>query len=469
MDRGLRRDHANNLLRRSLLADRQRQSFAVRLHDRSDSGPLCTDVRTFAEAEGQIVIYEALLTPSEVAPRINDIKRALLTYDRVLIPAPNDRDMIPPQAFSTALGLPPIFGMNMGPVRPLGKTESYDDDFDRILNACKQAVDQGIISVFSSYTQSSNFTIGAVLTGGYPLNPRAMMLIYRTMARNNEFLLKAIQDDPKLLDDKSNAYLPQLALPNCLADGSHNDDPAMPMIEGDLLNPENREMLTNVARGRLAAVMKSIGYCSAKNLIPLFSERFQNAITEQILANSHKFLDELVDSDPYWLNRSRALRIAHSEYIDETVLTQLSMDEVIRLRSKVWANQAKERDALMKSIADMSAEIRSMDDFETTCKEKIRRYRSQAEELERERAALVYKVKCDVGIGIGTLGTLAGAGAIAQIQTAIGAATALLAGCVFAITKLKEYGPAAKNLRAAEEEFKDTAGFGLHQFYQQLS
>jgi hypothetical protein len=123
----------------------------------------------------------------------------------------------------------------------------------------------------------------------------------------------------------------------------------------------------------------------------------------------------------------------------------------------------------MKSIADMSAEIRSMDDFETTCKEKIRRYRSQAEELERERAALVYKVKCDVGIGIGTLGTLAGAGAIAQIQTAIGAATALLAGCVFAITKLKEYGPAAKNLRAAEEEFKDTAGFGLHQFYQQLS
>jgi hypothetical protein len=145
------------------------------------------------------------------------------------------------------------------------------------------------------------------------------------------------------------------------------------------------------------------------------------------------------------------------------------VEDVISLRTKAWGDQAIARELLMKSIADMSTELRNASDFEASCKDKIRDYRSEAEELERERATLMYKIKCEVGIGIGSLGTLAGAGAIAQIQTAIGATTALLAGCIFALHKLKEYGPAIKDLRGAEEAFKDTAGFGLHQFYNSLS
>jgi hypothetical protein len=65
----------------------------------------------------------------------------------------------------------------------------------------------------------------------------------------------------------------------------------------------------------------------------------------------------------------------------------------------------------------------------------FRKYKSDAEKLERERSALKLKIKCEVGTGIGGAVT---AGTIAQVQTAIGAATVLLAGCVYALQKIKD-------------------------------
>jgi hypothetical protein len=82
------------------------------------------------------MIYRTLLGPSETPPTLREVKRALLTFDKVLLTDPKDRDIIPPQAFMIALGLPPIMGGNFGPVRPLGKSPGYDDEFDKLLEEC---------------------------------------------------------------------------------------------------------------------------------------------------------------------------------------------------------------------------------------------------------------------------------------------------------------------------------------------
>jgi hypothetical protein len=47
-------------------------------------------------------------------------------------------------------------------------------------------------------------------------------------------------------------------------------------------------------------------------------------------------------------------------------------------------------------------------------------------------------------------------GVPAQVQTAIGAASTLLAGCVSSLKNIKEYGPVMQNLKAAKQSSKTT-------------
>jgi hypothetical protein len=332
------------------------------------------------------MIYRTLMGPSETPPTLREVKRALLTFDKVLITDPKDRDIIPPQAFMIALGLPPFMGGNFGPVRPLGKSPDYDNEFDKLLDECKQARNNGVLDVISTYAHDDRFTIGAVLMGDYPLNPRTMLAIYRTLARDNEFLITAIQNDGILKKDTD--YLQAITVPNCSADGSINNDPGMPLINGDMSSPALRTALTNIARGRLSATIKTIGYCAAKELVPFFSNVFQHSLSRKIVANANRVIDEVGAEDEYWINRSRALRVAHEEFLDENVLDEMSVGDILQLRTKAWGEQANARDGLMKSVAEISREVGPTNEFEEKCKEKIRKYKYEAEKLERERSAL---------------------------------------------------------------------------------
>jgi hypothetical protein len=348
-----------------------------------------------------------------------------------------------------------------GPVRPLGKSPDYDNEFDKLLEECKQARKDGVLDAISTYTHQNTFTIGAVPMGDYPLNPQVVLAVYRALSRDNEFLITAIQNDGTLKKDAG--YLQAITVSNCSADGSINNDPGTPLIKGDMSRPELRVELTDIARARLAAVIKTIGYCAARELVPFFSDAFHHNLSRKIITNANRVIDEVAAEDDYWINRSLALRVAHEEFLDEAVLDQMSIGDVLQLRTKAWGEQADARDGLMKSIAEISREVGPTNEFEEKCKEKIRKYRREAEKLERERSALKLKIKCEIGAGIG--GAVA-AGTIAQVQTAIGAATVLLAGCVYALQKIKDYGPVHQKLKAAEEQFRDSAGFGLHEFYK---
>ena len=59
-------------------------------------------------------------------------------------------------------------------------------------------------------------------------------------------------------------------------------------------------------------------------------------------------------------------------------------------------------------------------------------------------------------------------GTLTQLQSAIGAATTLMAGCLYVTDKIKEYAPVVAQLKATEAEFKDDAAFGLHNFYGRI-
>ena len=84
-----------------------------------------------------------------------------------------------------AMGMPPLMGMNRGPVRPLGKIPDYDNRFDQLMSNVDIARRQGLIDVITSYDRSTSdrMTIGAVMMGNCPLDPRFMLWGYRNIAR----------------------------------------------------------------------------------------------------------------------------------------------------------------------------------------------------------------------------------------------------------------------------------------------
>ncbi|WP_425418676.1 hypothetical protein [Oricola indica] len=421
------------------------------------------------------MIYSTYIAPSEQPCSSLDIKRALLTYDRVALADPNDRDLFPPQAFLVAMGMPPIMGFPFGAVRPIAKVEGYDNQFDQLMDEVDIARREGLIDVVSSYDQSAekNITIGAVQMGGYPLDPRFLLWAYRSIGRDNDALASAIAHDDFLAsaDDETISTLGSL---KGQADGGINDDPALPLLEDALKREHLREGYSIIARARIATVMKSIGFCAAKQMIPYFSGPSYNAISGCIAERAVRAIDTISEDEDALSLRSQVLRIAHDEYINEAVLAEMSIDDILKLRSRAWGRQAEMRDDLLSSAAYLARELTSADEFEKAVRERVSRYRKTFSDIETERTNIDFSVRCEIAktgvLAAGELTTIAGGalGHVTQLQSAMGAAGLLLAGCLWAIDKVKDYKPLIAQLKRAEEEFSDNAGFGMHNFYVQI-
>ncbi|MDE1467638.1 hypothetical protein [Aurantiacibacter sp. D1-12] len=420
------------------------------------------------------MIRSAYLAPTERPVRLIDVKKALLTFDRVMIPDPEDRDLFPSQAFTLAMGMPPIISLPVGPIRPLGKTADYDAKFDELMDGLASATRQDLVEVVSTYRRSeaNNLVIGRVDMGGYPLNPQFLLWAYRSVAQNDSVLQTAIRADNWLMS-QGDDHLEALSIAKAQADGAINDSPALSLIEGKLVREHLRKPLTSIARARIASTIKSIGYCSAKELVPLFTDSNSESLVTCFAQRASETIDFIAEDDPYWTNRRMTLRVAHQEYIDDTVLDQMSIDDVIQLRTSVWGHQAEARDSLLNSVAELSKAQVNEAEFEASVREKIAAYRQHAVDVKKQREALSFDINCELSkLGVGTASSLlAGSslsGVFSQMQTAVGAASLLLAGCLWAGSKIQDLKPARDQLQNAEEEARDNVCFGLHNFYRKI-
>ena len=418
----------------------------------------------------------AYLAPTETPTRSIDVKRALLTYDRVYIADPQDRDFIPPQTtLLAAFGLPPLVGFNGGPARLLGKAKDYDQDFDQLMDELQIARREGCIDVISTYdlTTFSKMTFGAVLMGAYPLNPDFMLWAYRSVAREPQVLRAAISGDEKLFS-LSDEEIEALAVSGCLADFKINNDAKLPLLDGSLSREQLREQLTLIARARIASTMKSIGYCASKDLVPVFEGGNFNALVSVFADRATQVIDRVGEEDAYWHSRRRALDVAHDEYIDNNVLSRMSIDEVLKLRTSVWGEQSEARDELLKATAELAREALTNEYFEKQIQARIREYRALAEEIEKQRSGLSFSIKCDLlkasgAIATSMMASTAASGMLSQMQTAMGAGTLLLAGCLWSLGRIQEWKPASDQLHSAESEFNDNVCFGMHNFYRRIA
>jgi len=151
---------------------------------------------------------------------ITDIKRALLTFDKVYLSHPDDREIIPRSLHMAFLSPFPIpISGDLGPVRPLGKTPYYDKYFERVLEEAKPAIAQeSLIVLDSPESTKPGLSIGSIpIPKGWP-NPSLVFRAYRGISMISEHVEAAGRG----LDDLSLLGLDDLneIAPNCREDGT---------------------------------------------------------------------------------------------------------------------------------------------------------------------------------------------------------------------------------------------------------
>lgn len=416
------------------------------------------------------MLRTAYFAATETVPSLSAVKRAIMTYDRVLLPDPADRDFIPPQSFFMAVGMPSLFGSAEGDVRLLGKHPNYDVDFQHLIDHLTPAIKDGVVDIVSTYKikSSQKVTLGGVDLGGFPVSPQKLLWTYRAAAREQDLLVTCVKDDQSLLKltvDK----LHTLTCHGGMADVTINQDPKLPDLESDFLDETRRPLISNIARARLATIIKSIAYCAVTEMTPLFSQSAYRTTILEMSKRSSDFIDVASEHDPYWIRRNRVLDLAYSEYLDDKKIETLSTQDCLGFRTTNWGKQIEKRDNLLNSASMIAKELADQPDFESKVQEDIASFHVSAESVKAERKRLGFDIKCDL-TELGARSGLAGiaghaAGNLAQLQTGVGVATFLLTACVLAAPKVKNWSNESQNLRRLEEELSDTTCLGIHSFF----
>ena len=410
--------------------------------------------------------YEALVVPSESAPSVREIKRALITYDRVVLVDPGDRDVIPPTALMSAIGMPPILGINTGPVRPMGKVPGYDSEFERVFDLLKVARNEGLVEVQSSFdrTKTQDMTIGAVQTGGYPLNTRFLFWLYRSMASNQGFLKDAINNDLQFVL-QTIAESEGLVLDG-RGDGGINDIAPLPLLEFEKIPEDACLSLTKVARSRIASFIKYIGYCETKDLIPVLNNGCYGALAQRLVRNASGVLGE--GGDATWIRRNNVLRLCHEEFMIDERLDGVSLKKLLKLRTRAWGAQTKGREKLFDSVLQIAQDAEAGGDFEASVQPLIANYREVSEDLVRERGNFNFSIKCDIAKAMFAGGTALPA-LLAQLGTPVASVGLLLAaGGIWVFDQAQHYQPQLAELKKKETTLRRSAGLGLHGFYSRI-
>lgn len=362
------------------------------------------------------MIANTLLLPTEFPPHIDDIKRALLTYDRVFLYAPDDRDLMPSEMYNAA-----AFGMPVGfsgvPVRPLGKTAQYDEVFEEVLKACKPAVAQGSVEILPSAarpTDPSMKTAGLII-GSPPsppnqVNPMYLLRYYRGLATNSRIItgigrsldaLPPITDDnierlaPKGIDDQQHTFqvlgvTPEVSLP------------APSLYDGFAHTDEERFAFTRVCLARLAAFVRALGHCEILHLQPYITDTGYASVLQQLSANARDLIAEATagqEDEEALAARllSRLHNLVIAEFLDERVLREMSVSQVLKIRTRAWGVAGEKRDSLFVELQRQAHSCTAPESFDKQCRSLLEEYRRAKGKWSNEAAQLRVKFVADLG------------------------------------------------------------------------
>lgn len=354
------------------------------------------------------MISNSIILPTEQPVDIQDIKRALITYDKIYIASPDDRELIPSNTYQNALfaslGFPTMpFGMPDGPIKPLGKIDNHDAMFEEVLTLCKDALDQGSLEILSApqYTQTATF--GATPIPEDTPNPYLTYFNYRQISENPEFVKLMSYGLRELQLNKVRDIDSLLPAGRENEEQSVNDQrrPPKAILDSADLDKERAELISKMCHTRIGTLVKYLGYSFLKNLHPFTTDvGYANVISK--LEFNFTGTIESIDTNEELLKRQRRLASLHnliiSEYVDPQKIDALNIKQILKLRTKAWGKTQENRQILMSDLNEIALDCESDDKFERACKIKFDAFLQTTEDYRHEIDKLRLMLLLDANI-----------------------------------------------------------------------
>lgn len=342
-------------------------------------------------------LISTLVLPTERPPVALDVKRALLTFDQVNLCAPDDREIVNPISFMTAtmpIPLPFAFGTS-GPVLPLGKLPGYDEAFAELLTESDFAVRQGSVVV---RTSPELMTQGTVLghvpnPEGWP-SPNWVMGLFRTLVSQRDVLLSACKGLPSE-EDLRRVDLDTLAPGGAALTQGFGGPPQIADLNDGSISTEIAGVVQRLAATRLGSTIKCVGLCENVGLYPWSGDTGLVALLEHFQRTSASSVSAALQQHSGRDDVQRAMRVERvifSHDLPDAVLTDLSVKEVLALRTEAWGKEGRARSAFFATIRRLSSECPNDAEFDRAVSEAIDSYAVAKADLADEWIKLGAKV-----------------------------------------------------------------------------
>lgn len=421
------------------------------------------------------MIDNALVIPTESPYDVNSVKRALLTYDKVFLFSPDDRDIIPSNIYmQLTTGMP--MGMPMGPVRPLGKTDNYNEGFDRITKEFSEAIKQDSLIILDTPLEERNFTIGASPIPKDTPSPDFVFVNYRNLISNPELISavsKGIENDiltrAKDIEQLAPAGMEDKSFKFFINDQEVNQSYRRAIYDGFCSSEEERLILTRLCHARLGFLMKSIGYCETKNISAFTSDPGLAGTIQLLERNYIKIInDAQLDAEPISIfsNLNKLENLIFSEFIDPVSLNSLSVKDVLKIRSKSWGIANEGKAELKKLLKEIALEQKDPEKFILACRKEIENYLLKCKDYEHESQKLKIKLLCNFGTfltsGVGGAPLLEHLFFAPSISFMVGISSAI------AFIYGEKRFPEVLDLLKEQEKINDLKGYSLFRPYKSL-
>lgn len=420
------------------------------------------------------MIENCLVIPTESPYDLISLKRALLTYDKVFLFSPDDRDVIPSNIYvQLTTGMP--IGMPMGPVRPLGKTNGYNEAFEKLLEELELAIKQGSLEVLNPPEEHKTLTIGAAPLPHDTPPPDFVFRNYRNLISNPEFVSSISKGiDNNILTLSHN--LEQLA-PSGQEDASFQlfvNEREIPqtyrkaLYDGFCSSEEERLILTRICHARIGFLMKSIGYCESKKISAFTTDPGLAGTIQLLERNYQKIVTDAQQEENIMLfnNLGKLENLVFTEYIEPQSLNDLTVEQILKIRTTSWGKANEGKSTLKSTLRDITLENKDSDSFIKTCKTEIDKYIKECGDYEHESHKLKIKLLCNFGAIL--TGSATGVPLLEQLIAA--PSIGLMVGLGSAITFI--YGekrlPEILDLLKKQEELHELRGYSLFRPYRQL-
>lgn len=421
------------------------------------------------------MIANSIILPTEQPIDIKDIKRALVTYDKIYIPSPDDRELIPSNTYTNALfaslGFPTMpMGMPDGPIKPLGKTDNYDLLFEKVINECKPALDQGSIEILGApqYTETVT-TLAAPIPEDTP-NPFFTYINYRQISENPEFIQLMSKGLEKIEFDKIRDINSLLPSGRENEEQSVNDQKRAPkaMLSSTGLEKDQEELLSKMCHTRIGTLVKYLGYSFIKDLHPFTTDTGYAGVISKLEFNFIGTV-ESIEANEELLKRQKRLSALHnvmvSEYIDPERIDKLDVKQILKLRTKAWGKTQKNRKLLITDLNDIALDCENDDKFQRECQRKFDEFLKTTEdyrhEIDKLKLMLIFDANVFAYLNYSEFQLLE------KLLKAPSFETLLIVGSL-GIQYAKQHLGAIMDIIKNAEERRKATGYGIYSSYKYL-